>query len=439
MFPFRRSRSCSDSGAFSLGRMLATATAAVTFALLPVRPASALYSESVLHDFCKWTNCADGKNPQSELVADSAGNLYGTATLGGKHGEGVVFKYVPSTGKYYTLHNFCAFTSCRDGSQPQGGVIVDTSGNLFGTASGGGKYGNGTIFELSHGSNGWPLTVVLAFCPNYDCTTTGGYPYGTLAYPGQTTGAPWDPRSGSALLVTRDGGAYGNGTVYALCKLCIGGGDIHNFNTAFEANPLLVSTDGTVYGTTHGGGTNYGGILYRMTFQGSAGWSFTLLHTFCSAINTCPNGQGPVGRLAMDSSGNLFGATYNGGANPCDGHGCGVVFKYTAGGTYSVLYNFCSRAACKDGNYPQASVILDSYNNLFGTTTAGGTAGVGTAFELVASDAWAEHVRYDFCSQPNCTDGSNPQSDLFLYGGEFYGTTHDGGAYQGGTVFSLTP
>jgi uncharacterized repeat protein (TIGR03803 family) len=108
----------------------------------------------VLYNFCALKNCEDGAEPYSDLIVDQSGNLYGTTNNGGGHlidqnhlGGGTVFRLVGSTLE--TLHAFCSGRDCRDGEYPIGGVVMDASGNLFGTTSAGGKYGAGVVYEIS--------------------------------------------------------------------------------------------------------------------------------------------------------------------------------------------------------------------------------------------------------------------------------------------------
>ena len=151
----------------------------------------------------------------------------------------------------------------------------------------------------------------------------------------------------------------------------------------------------------------------------------------------------------MDPSGNVFGTTVAGGSGPnCPyNSGCGVVFERTSGGTYQVLYDFCSVANCTDGLEPYSGVIMNSSGNLVGATFYGGsgqyaqTGGSGAAFELTNSrGVWSETVLHSFCSLSGCTDGefpfSNPVADT---SGRIFATSQGGAASQGGNAFELKP
>jgi len=137
----------------------------------------------------------------------------------------------------------------------------------------------------------------------------------------------------------------------------------------------------------------------------------------------------------LDSNGNLFGTTNNGGgAN--DG---GVVFEITSSGEEKVLYKFCSQSNCTDGANPfSSSLVLDAAGNLYGTTFRGGAIGNGTVFEVTPGGT--EMVLYSLCAQAGCVDGANPAAGVvFDTNGNLYGTTEYGGAKNNGTVFKLTP
>jgi uncharacterized repeat protein (TIGR03803 family) len=167
----------------------------------------------------------------------------------------------------------------------------------------------------------------------------------------------------------------------------------------------------------------------------SGGWAERVLHSF---NYNGTDGWEPLASLIFDAAGNLYGTTFSGGS-----YGGGMVFELTpttgGGWTEQVLYNFGGT----DGWYPEASLIFDAAGNLYGTTVNGGAYGGGTVFELTptAGGGWTEQVLYSFCAQTNCTDGANPEASLiFDAAGNLYGTTQYGGTTTyGGTVFELTP
>jgi uncharacterized repeat protein (TIGR03803 family) len=414
------------------------AIAMVACAIFGTRGAQAAPTLTTLHSFCAWANCGDGADPSAALLMDSAGNIYGTAPTGGKHYDGVVFKLAPNGGRYkeYVLHNFCAKAGCADGSTPLSDLIEDAAGNLYGTASRRGQYDGGVVFRLAPGDRGWGLTVLHNFN-----TKGGSDPETGLTYAGQSHGQLWDGSSPLYGTAAR-GGNYGNGVAYQLTH----SGNvwsyarIHDFNTSSVPNALTMDPSGNLFGTTQFGGQYGGGLLFKLA---AGSWKETVLHSFCKSAK-CADGNQPVGRLAIDSSGDVFGATTYGGTSstcPYSG-GCGVVFEHIAGGNYSVIYNVCSKKGCSDGGFPLAPII-DSAGHLFATTSGDpyGAASYGSIFELTNSGgSWSETTLYNFCSKLGCVDGAHPYASPILNpAGYLFGTTIDGGTKddRAGTVFRL--
>jgi uncharacterized repeat protein (TIGR03803 family) len=395
------------------------------------------YTLKTLRSFCATAGCKDGIVPLSGLLADSAGDLYGTTELGGVHNAGVAFELVPNANKTkwteHLLHAFCSKPSCTDGQQPaEGNLIMDVNGNIYGTTQAGGKFNYGEIFRLTHTANGWALKVLHSFDYN-----NGAAPL-ALTYVGQSSGALWDavsPLFGTAFEgsdANDDGLAYEfviNGTTAVETV-------IHRFTTAKGPNDLLADSAGNLYGTTLEGGKYGSGILYKLA---NGRWHQSILHNFCTIQDHCA--AGPAGRLVMDGSGNLFGVTRYGGANSscANNDGCGTVFEFT-NGTFDIIYNFCPVAGCADGSSPLGGVILDTSGHLFGTTSGNATL-PSTVFELQASGgSWFESVLYTFCSQLSCTDGNDAGAPLIMdSSGDLFGTTSRDGANGDGTVFELKP
>jgi uncharacterized repeat protein (TIGR03803 family) len=200
---------------------------------------------------------------------------------------------------------------------------------------------------------------------------------------------------------------------------------------------LLLDTAGNLFGTAHN-------ALYELSRAGK--WHQTVLYSFCSLAN-CTDGRVPMSGLTRDASGAFFGSTvFGGGGSVCqDSAGCGVLFKLENNDEESVLYNFCSKALCADGSYPQGGYLaLDDHGDLWGTTSHGGEndndengMGGGTIFRM--SGAALETV-YSFCAKAGCADGEYPYSGVIMDpSGNLYGTTYGGGANGGGTVFELSP
>jgi uncharacterized repeat protein (TIGR03803 family) len=188
---------------------------------------------------------------------------------------------------------------------------------------------------------------------------------------------------------------------------------------------LTQDSAGNVYGTTKYGGTNNSGTVFKVTPAGHE----TVLYSFCSATN-CTDGSNPMGGLIWDAGGNLYGTTTSGGT-----HNDGTVFKLLAGSSWTetVLYSFKGGS---DGAGPADGVIWGAYGWLFGTTSGGGSGDAGTVFRLEPPpfsffSPWTETVIHSFCSAPNCTDGMYPYAGVTDVFGILYGTTQQGGTYQG--------
>src|SRR5208283_238334 len=236
--------------------------------------------EQTLYSF---GNAPDGRGPSGSLVSDSAGNLYGATVQGGVYGHGTVFELSPSSGGWTekVLYSFCPQTSCADGDSPNGGLIFDAAGNLYGTTNLGGAYpggtgslGDGVAFELTPQSNGtWTETVLHSFGNGTD----GSFPIAALVF----------DNAGNLYGTTTNGGT-GGPTCYTGC------------GTAFELSPGATSE-----------------------------WTEAVLYNFCSEAN-CADGNFPEGNLIVNAAGNLYGTTYYSGATQSS-QGYGTVFELSAG------------------------------------------------------------------------------------------------------------
>jgi len=394
------------------------------------------------------------------LVQDSAGNLYGTTNNGGSFNStnaGIVFELVrggPDNWKFKKIYQFCAKSNCVDGAYPQGKLIIDMSGNLYGTTAEGGKVGEGEVFELlpEAGTTKWKLKVLYNFCCGH-----GSFVFTGLAYSGADSGIPYD--GVSALYgTTQLGGKYEDGTVYELAP--------HNgkwyYKTLYSFCPqqhcpdgsypsadLVVDAAGNLYGTASGAGLpSNGGTVFELSPTGN-GWRETTLYSFCPQTG-CPDGMFPSGSLTLDSSGDLLGVADGGGTAqscpPGDIDGCGVIFRIKLNGANSsetVLYDFCQHQNCADGSFPNIGLTFGSPGKFFGVTALGGGKGAdpnggGTVFQLSYR---TEKVLHSFCAEDNCADGQDPHARLIIDGsGNLFGITATGGnSTNSGTVFEITP
>jgi uncharacterized repeat protein (TIGR03803 family) len=352
--------------------------ALVTIPLAPVQAAPKL---TVLYAF--GTAQGDGTAPQSSLLADAKGNLYGTTYYGGANNAGTVFELSPpangsTSWTERVLYSFNSKNTAGEG--PSGSLMKDAAGNLYGTTQQSGTAYYGTAFKLSppaKGDTAWTHTKLWTFGPPPD----GIIP---------------------------------------------------------EAN-LIADAAGNLYGTTTYGGDNGLGTVFRLTppAQGQTAWTEKILFSFgASGV-----GMLPQSGLLLDAAGNLYGTAAKGGT-----FGAGTVFRLTppanGQGSWIETTLFSFNFKDKDGAYPQASLLADTAGNLYGTTTAGSPSSCGdycgTVFELSPPPpgqiAWTQTVLAGFLTtttRSTLIGGKN---------GNLYGTTYPSSNEPGdGSVFALGP
>ncbi len=392
--------------------------------------ASAQTTELVVRNFCSLTNCADGAQPLGGVIRDSEGNLYGGTLAGGAHGKGVAYELAPS-GQVTVLYNFCSQGGdrCTDGWAASVSVR-DSEGNLYGTAGFGGADNVGAVYKLTASGQ---ETVLHSFCSLANCAD-GSAPGGGVIRDSE----------GNLYGTTLYGGASSNGSSVTsgagvVYKVDASGQETVLYNFCSLANcadgslpsgQLILDSEGNLYGTTINGGPNGGisagdGVVYKLAPSGQE----TVLCSFGSA--SCPDGAGPSSGVISDSEGNLYGTTGSGGA-----HGKGVVFELDASGQETVLYNFCSLTNCADGEKP-GGVVRDSQGNLYGSASNGPKQNPGNGLVYELSNSGSETVLCTFGSA-RCP-GVTPSSVILDSEGNLYGTTLDGGANGDGIVFKLEP
>lgn len=356
-----------------------------------------------------------GESPQSGVIRDAAGNLYGTTYGDFAPLFGAVFKLDPA-GRETVLHRFT--DEENDGANPSGGLIRDEAGNFYGNTQYGGTFDRGTVFKLDPAGS---LTVLHSFAGGAD----GATPWGSLVR----------DATGNFYGITAFGGPSDNGTVF---KLDPNGTKtvLHSFtggpDGSFPLAGLVQDSGGNLYGTAAQGGVTTCprgcGVVFKLDPTGA----LTVLHSFTGA----PDGSYPQGVLTRDAEGNLYGTTFYGGL--ALGLGFGTVFKVDPAGKETLLYKFADH---RDGSYPSTGLVRDTAGNLYGTASGDGAVNFGTVFKL--DPAGTLTVLHSF--DGGAWDGAFPSGRLVRDGkGNLYGTTSRGGAhrrcFQGcGTVFKVKP
>jgi len=276
----------------------------------PTRPPTPLspWDESVLHRFRDdQYNCIPG----SAVTFDQSGNLYGVVDYSGPDDGGLVYELLPS-GSGWTYEVLHAFAS-GEGGQPNGAVVFDGAGNIYGANAFGGPHGNGTIFQLTPSGSGWTLNTLTGFPQS---SSDGYRPYG---------GVILDP-AGNVYGTTVVGGSGEGGTVFMLASGTWTFSVLYSFigDGGGPVASLTRDADGSLYGTTTTDGAYQQGNVFKLT-PSNGGWAYTDLHDFTGGID----GGYPDGTLALDGNGNIYGTADIGGTGSGCNHGCGLVFEIT--------------------------------------------------------------------------------------------------------------
>jgi uncharacterized repeat protein (TIGR03803 family) len=372
----------------------------------------------------------DGARPYASVVFDATGNLYGTTFHAGAYHAGTVYELSPQPGGGWTekvLHSFQINRS--DGMNPFSKLVLDTSGNLYGTTALGGTYDGGTVFELTHtAAGGWMEKILHSFQNNGE---DGLNPHSGLIV----------DAAGNLYGTTPQGGAYGGGTVFELSP-GVGGSWSENVLYHFNISgsdaflpyaSLILDAAGNLYGTTEGGGTFNAGTVFELSPSTSGLWNEEILYNFSEYGSS---GYSPVAGLILDAKGNLYGTSGAGGA-----FRGGVVFELTpVDGTWdiTVLVSLANNTEPPVGPNLYAGLVLDTAGNLYGATTFGGNFYAdGSVFELepLSHGNWLYKELYS-----SGTYGANPYDTPILdTAGNLYITASEGGKYTAGTVFEITP
>jgi len=395
------------------------ALAGIASALLLIFAATQTQAQTfhVLHSF---SGFGDGGQPTAGLTLDRAGNLYGTTEFGAISNAGTVFK-LSHAGSGWVVSTLYAFRDGSDGGNPSGRVVFGPDGGLYGTTSEGGLFSNtGTVFELRP-----PATV----CHSVSCPWTH-----TVLYRFGGGGDGYAPgfedlvfdRTGNVYGTTTDGGLPGclcgdvfqltpsGGTWTESILYRFAGGD--DGSTPYSG--VIFDSAGNLYGSTFEGGANGEGTVFELSPSG-AGWTETTLTDFSG-------GSGfPLGGLTFDAQGNLFGTGFFFG---------GTVFELQpSGGSWSF-----SQIAVFDGNEgPSGALTFDNAGNIYGSNASGGPSDDGFVFKLTPSpNGWTVTHLHDF----NGDDGYSPMGNVVIDGsGNLYGTTLGGGTNGQGVAWEITP
>jgi len=336
----------------------------------------------------------DGHTPVARVIIGPNHTLYGTAEAGGSEecngGCGTVFNLQPppnacTSATCYWLETTVLRFGIGNGAFPESEVIFDSAGNLYGTTYTGGGYDRmgggsgctlcGAVYEMTPSGEGWTEKVLYSFAGYQFGEADGAFPVGGLTFDSAgniygTTSSYGDCGFGIIFELAPNGSQW---TEDILEQVCNGG--------AMPTATMIRDASGTFYGSTQGEYPGYGtqhGSVFTLT-HGSGGWQYTAIYTFPQT------GGGPAGQLFMDNAGNLYGTTITGGIGNCSG-GCGTIFELSPSGggwTYTELYQFTGGS---DGAAPYSNLVQDADGNFYGTASAGGssncTGGCGVVFKF---------------------------------------------------------
>lgn len=379
-------------------------------------------SEKVIYSF----NGSDGSSPNG-LVIDAKGNLYGTNLTGGSVGAGQIYELSPNSDGSWTFSELYSFNWDINGSFPMGTLVLDGAGNLYGLTFLSGVNGTGVVFELSPQPDGswafkkvsdmpsgaiqqWQGSLALDRFGNLYGASAGGSTFSSGSAPLNSFGSVYR-------LVPNSDGTWSFQTLYAFKGA--------NDGSYPAEQRVILDSAGSVYGSTYYGGAHDYGVVFKLMPGSGGAWSEKVLYSFAGG----PEG-GADANLTFDAQGNLYGeTTYS-------------VFQLVRGpnGVWTKEDLHLFSGGTSDGASPDSALTFDKAGNLYGTTTDGGFY-EGTVFKLSPSSqgVWTETILHRF--SPSGNDGMHPyvQGLAIDAHGKLYGTTSNGGAYNAGVVYSVTP
>jgi uncharacterized repeat protein (TIGR03803 family) len=349
--------------------------------VIPLTAHAQTYTD--IHDFLS----TEGAPYALQAIAQGRdGNIYGTLPNGGSASSGTVFRATPS-GKVTIIYSFDGTT----GAVPYSGLTLGSDGSFYGTTYGGGANSLGTVFKITSAGN---PTFLHSFNGS-----DGTQPY----FP------PIEGKDGNFYGTTYGGFAYkiSSTGAFKLLTNALGGA---------RSSPITQASDGNFYGATDSGGTGGCGAIFRMSTSGAVKviYNFDGTHG-CASPFIQPLVQGPDGFL--------YGTAFGGGT-----FGSGVVFKVSTGGVLKVLHNIDFN---KDGNGPEAGLVLATDGNFYGATYNYG-AGYGTLFRIAETGSFKKIYSFDY------THGANDETPAIQHtNGKIYGLTDAGGSNGAGVLFTL--
>lgn len=413
----------------SNGNYYGTSRAGGAFGYGTIYRVSAAGEVSVMVHFTGSTGTARGRRPQSGLVADGSGQLWGTTVQGGTgnqgDGYGTVFRFNPVSGSLTTVAEFSGTAGGTKGSLPLAGLCWDGAGFMWGTTSSGGAGAAGTVFKIN--------TANLEFIPVLDFSGMGGptrgkSPQAKLLYD-TTTDLFWG--------TTTEGGESNLGTVFTLNRSTSAFTTMVEFTgvagVALGSRPRggMSFAGGSWWGTTSAGGPGAQGTIFKFT---PGGEGFSTVAQFSGTTGAVP-GRTPVSTLVLDGAGALWGSTAGGGVGDF-----GTIFKVaTDTGVFSNVMTFTGDGGAFPGAVPTGDLTLEGNGTFCGVTTAGGPSRLGGVYKVKEGVEGYTRIA-NFVKSLGVANSSNPSTGLVPGpDGLFWGTAEKGGEANAGTIYTVNP